>query len=65
VDLKDENIVEIVAFAADSWSRVTSFNDRLYYTNSKRDEVVCCDINTDNQHYIYKQMSLCWQQATA
>jgi hypothetical protein len=22
VDLKDENIVEIVAFAADSWSRV-------------------------------------------
>ena len=45
VDLKDENIVEIVAFAADSWSRVTSFNDRLYYTNSKRDEVVCCDIN--------------------
>jgi hypothetical protein len=32
VDLKDENIVEIVAFAADSWSR---------------------------------EMSLCWQQATA
>jgi hypothetical protein len=83
VDLKDENIVEIVAFAADSWSRVISFNDRLYYTNSKRDEVVCCDINgtilwtftdksvlkdprlTDNQHCIYKQMSFCWQQATA
>jgi hypothetical protein len=45
VDLKDENIVEIVAFAADMWSRVTSFNDRLYYTNSMRSEVVCCDIN--------------------
>jgi outer membrane protein assembly factor BamB len=45
VDLKDENIVEIVAFAADSWSRVTSFDDRPYHTNSKRDEVVCCDIN--------------------
>ena len=45
VDLKDENIFEIVAFAADSWSRVTLFNDRLYYINSKRDEVVRCDIN--------------------
>ena len=45
VDLKDENIVEIVAFAADFWSRVTSFNDRLYYTDSMRSEVVCCDIN--------------------
>jgi hypothetical protein len=36
VDLKDENIVEIVAFAADSWSRVTSFNDTLYYTHAPR-----------------------------
>jgi hypothetical protein len=45
VDLKDESIVEIVNFSADYWSRVTSFNDRLYYTNSKRTEVVCCDIN--------------------
>jgi hypothetical protein len=45
VNLKDENIVEIVAFAADCWSRVTSFNDRLYYTDSMRSEVVCCDIN--------------------
>ena len=45
VDLKDENIVEIVAFAADFWSYVSSFNDRLYYTNAKRHEVVCCDIN--------------------
>jgi hypothetical protein len=45
VDLKDGNIVEIVAFAADFWSRVTSFNDRLYYTDSMRSEVVCCDIN--------------------
>jgi hypothetical protein len=27
VDLKDENIVEIVAFAADLFSCVTSFND--------------------------------------
>ena len=45
VDLKDENIVEIVAFAADFWSRVTSFNDRLYYTDRIRSEVVCCDIN--------------------
>jgi hypothetical protein len=44
VDLKDESIVEIVNFSADYWSRVTSFNDRLYYTNSKRTEVVCCDI---------------------
>ena len=44
VDLKDENIVEIVAFATDIWSRVTSFNDRLYYTDSIRSEVVCCDI---------------------
>ena len=44
VDLKDENIVEIVAFDANFLSRVTSFNDRLCYTNSKRDEVVCCDI---------------------
>ena len=45
MNLKDENIVEIVAFAADLWSRVTSFNDKLYYTNSIRSEVVCCDIN--------------------
>ena len=45
VDLKDENIVEIVAFAANYWSRVTSFNDRLYYTVSILSEVVCCDIN--------------------
>jgi hypothetical protein len=45
VDLKDENIVEIVAFDANFLSRVTSINDRLYYTNSKRDEVVCCHIN--------------------
>ena len=45
VDLKDENIVEIVAFAADVWSYVSSFNDRLYYTNAKRHEVVCCDNN--------------------
>jgi hypothetical protein len=45
VDLKDENIVEIVAFAADLFSCVTSFNDRLYYTDSMRSEVVCCDIN--------------------
>ena len=45
VNLKDENIVEIVAFAADCWSRVTSFNDRLYYTDSMRSEVVRCDIN--------------------
>jgi hypothetical protein len=45
VDLKDENIVEIVAFAADFWSRVTSFNDKLYYTDSMRSELVCCDIN--------------------
>ena len=45
VDLKDENIVEIVAFAAQFWSRVTSFNDRLYYTDPMRSEVVCCDIN--------------------
>jgi hypothetical protein len=45
VNLKDENIVKIVAFAADCWSRVTSFNDRLYYTDSMRSEVVCCDIN--------------------
>jgi hypothetical protein len=45
VYLKDENIVEIVPVATDIWSRVTSFNDRLYYTNSMRSEVVCCDIN--------------------
>jgi hypothetical protein len=45
VDLKDENIVEIIAFDAKFWSRVTSFNDRLYYTDSMRSEVVCCDIN--------------------
>jgi DNA-binding beta-propeller fold protein YncE len=45
VDLKDENIVEIVACAADVWSYVSSFNDRLYYTNAKRHEVVCCDNN--------------------
>jgi sugar lactone lactonase YvrE len=45
VDFKDENIVEIVAFDAGIWSRVTSFNDRLYYTDSMRSEVVCCDIN--------------------
>ena len=45
VDLKDENIVEIVAFATDICSRVTSFKDRLYYTDSIRSEVVCCDIN--------------------
>ena len=45
VDLKDENIVEIVAFDAGIWSRVTSFNDRLYYTDSMGSEVVCCDIN--------------------
>jgi hypothetical protein len=41
VDLKDENIVEIVAFADDCWYRVTSFNDRLYYTDSIRSEVGC------------------------
>ena len=45
VDLKDENIVEIVAFFADFWSRVTSFNDKLYYTDPIHSEVVCCDIN--------------------
>jgi hypothetical protein len=45
VDLKDENIVEIVAFAADLLSRVTSLNDRLYYTDPMRSEVVCCDFN--------------------
>jgi len=45
VDLKDESIVEIVDSSADFWSCVTSFNDRLYYTDSKRNEVVCCDIN--------------------
>ena len=45
VNLKNEYIVEIVAFAADCWSRVTSFNDILYYTDSTRSEVVCCDIN--------------------
>jgi hypothetical protein len=45
VDLKDENIVEIVAFVADLLSRVTSFNGRLYYTDPMRSEVVCCDIN--------------------
>jgi hypothetical protein len=43
VDLKDENIVEIVAFDAKFYlSRVSSFNDRLYYTDSMRSEVVCC-----------------------
>jgi hypothetical protein len=45
VNLKDERIVEIVDFDADFWSFVTSFNDRLYYTDSNRNEVVCCDIN--------------------
>jgi hypothetical protein len=45
VNLKDENIVEIVAFAADLWSCITSFNDKLYYTYSMCSEVVCCDIN--------------------
>jgi len=45
VDLKDERIVEIVDFSVDYWSRVTSFNDRLYYTDSYHNEVVCCDIN--------------------
>ena len=45
VDLKDENIVEIVAFDANLWSRVTSFNDKLYYTDPIRSKVVCCDIN--------------------
>ena len=45
VDLKDENIVEIVALDATYWSHVTSFNDRLYYTDSMRSKVVCCDIN--------------------
>ena len=45
VDMKDESIVEIIAFDAKLWSRVTSLNDRLYYTDSMRSEVVCCDIN--------------------
>jgi DNA-binding beta-propeller fold protein YncE len=45
VYLKDESIVEIVDFDANLCSRVTSFNDRLYYTDSNRGEVVCCDIN--------------------
>jgi hypothetical protein len=45
VDLKDENIVEIVAFAADLLSRVTSFNGRLYYTDPMLSEVVYCDVN--------------------
>jgi DNA-binding beta-propeller fold protein YncE len=45
VDLKDESIVEIVNSSAPFWSYVTSFNDRLYYTNSERNEVECCDIN--------------------
>jgi DNA-binding beta-propeller fold protein YncE len=45
VDLKDERIVEIVNFRAGTGSRVTSFNTRLYYTDSNRNEVVCCDIN--------------------
>jgi hypothetical protein len=45
VNLKDEKIGEIVAFAADVSSRATSFNGRLYYTDSVRSEVVCCDIN--------------------
>ena len=45
VYLKDESIVEIVDFDANLCSRVTSFNDRLYYTDSNRSEVVCCDIN--------------------
>jgi DNA-binding beta-propeller fold protein YncE len=31
--------------SAPFWSYVTSFNDRLYYTNSERNEVECCDIN--------------------
>jgi hypothetical protein len=45
VYLKDESIVEIVDFDANLCSRVTSFNDRLYYIDSNRSEVVCCDIN--------------------
>ena len=45
VDLKDERIVEIVNFRAGTGSRITSFNARLYYTDSNRNEVVCCDIN--------------------
>jgi hypothetical protein len=45
VDLKDESMVEIVNSSADFWSYVTSFNDRLYYTDSRRNDVVCCDIN--------------------
>ena len=45
VYLKDESIVEIVDFDANLCSRVTSFNDRLYYIDSDRSEVVCCDIN--------------------
>lgn len=45
VNLKDERIFEIVDFAADTWSYVTSFNDRLYYTSSYRNKVVCYDIN--------------------
>jgi hypothetical protein len=45
VDLKDESIVEIVNSSAPFWSYVTSLNDRLYYTNSERNEVECCDIN--------------------
>ena len=42
---RDESIVEIVDFDANLCSRVTSFNARLYYTDSNRSEVVCCDIN--------------------
>ena len=45
VYLKDESIVEIVDFDANLCSRVTSFNDKLYYTDSNRSEVGCCDIN--------------------
>jgi hypothetical protein len=45
VDLKDEHIVDIVDFDANFWSRVTSFNGRLYYTGSIPSKVVCCDIN--------------------
>jgi hypothetical protein len=45
VNLKDESIVEIVDFDVNLCSRVTSFNDILYYTDSNRSEAVCCDIN--------------------
>ena len=53
LDLKDERIVEIVNFTADIWSRITSFDDRLYYTDSKLNEILCCDIKG----------TICWKFA--